>query len=101
MAGKSRESSVPFDRDCGVDRASRIQVNHLSAMLLTVLLLPCLLRAAESGTSPNPRVVIVSSDIHYQAKLSKEEVESEKILQKLSDKDHCTFRWGILIPVWR
>jgi len=69
-----------------------IQVNHLSAMLLTVLLLPCLLRAASSGTSPNPRVVIVSSDVHYWAKLSKEEVESEKILQKLSDKDHCTFR---------
>jgi hypothetical protein len=90
-----------FDRDYGVDRASRIQVNHLSAMLLTVLLLPCLLRAASSGTSPNPRVVIVSSDVHYWAKLSKEEVESEKILQKLSDKDHCTFRWGILIPVWR
>jgi len=69
-----------------------IQVNHLSVMLLTVLLLPCLLKAVSSGTSPNPRVVIVSSDVHYWAKLSKEELESNKLLQRLSDKDHCTFR---------
>ncbi|KAH9965249.1 hypothetical protein BC827DRAFT_1265275 [Russula dissimulans] len=65
----------------------QIQVNHLSAVFLTVLLLPCLLRAASSGTSPNPRVVIVSSDAHHSAGLSKE-VESDKILQKLNDKDH-------------
>ncbi|KAI0300567.1 hypothetical protein B0F90DRAFT_1629757 [Multifurca ochricompacta] len=67
-----------------------IQVNHLSATLLTVLLLPCLLKAASSGTSPNPRVVIVSSDVHYWAKLSKEEFESDKVLSKLSDKEYCT-----------
>jgi retinol dehydrogenase 12 len=69
----------------------RIQVNHLSSVLLTVLLLPCLLKAASSGTSPNPRVVVLSSDVHYWAKLSKEEVESAKILDKLNDKDHCTY----------
>ncbi|KAI0281756.1 hypothetical protein BGY98DRAFT_1088331 [Russula aff. rugulosa BPL654] len=67
-----------------------VQVNHLSAVLLTILLLPCLLKAASSGTSSNPRVVIVSSDVHYWTKFSKTEVESEKILRKLSDKDHCT-----------
>jgi len=61
-------------------------------MLLTVLLLPCLLKAVSSGTSPNPRVVIVSSEVHFWAKLSKEELESNKILEKLSDKDHCTSR---------
>jgi retinol dehydrogenase-12 len=76
-----------------VDRAGSIQVNHFSTMLLTVLLLPCLLKAASSGTSPNPRVVIVLSDVHYWAKLSKEEVESEKILQKLRDKNYCTPQW--------
>ena len=68
----------------------RIQVNHLSSVLLTVLLLPCLLKAASSGTSPNPRVVVVSSEAHYQANFSEEEVKSAKILDKLSDKDYCT-----------
>ncbi|KAI9465854.1 hypothetical protein BJY52DRAFT_1112976 [Lactarius psammicola] len=67
-----------------------IQVNHLSAMLLTTLLLPCLLKAAVSGSSPNPRIVIVSSDVHYWANLSKEMAESDNALQKLSNKDYCT-----------
>jgi NAD(P)-dependent dehydrogenase (short-subunit alcohol dehydrogenase family) len=67
-----------------------IQVNHLSAMLLTTLLFPCLLKAVSSGTSPNPRVVIVSSEAHFWAKFTKAEVESDKILQKISDKSHCT-----------
>jgi len=65
-------------------------VNHLSAVFLTVLLLPCLLRVVSSGTSPNPRVVIVSSTVHHWVGFSKEEVESDKVLQKLSDKGHCT-----------
>ena len=73
----------------------RIQVNHLSAMLLTTLLFPCLLKAVSSGTSPNPRVVIVSSEVHYWTQFTKAEVESDKILQKLSDKDYCSSRWGI------
>ncbi|KAH9965253.1 hypothetical protein BC827DRAFT_1265279 [Russula dissimulans] len=70
----------------------QIQVNHLSAVLLTVLLLPCLLRAASSGISTNPRVVIVSSELHYWANLRKKAVESDNILRKLNDKAHCTFR---------
>jgi retinol dehydrogenase 12 len=70
-------------------------VNHLSAMLLTILLFPCLLKAVSSGTSPNPRVVLVSSEAHYWAKFTEAEVESDKILQKLSDKDYCTPQWGI------
>ena len=65
-------------------------MNHLSAVLMTTLLLPCLLRAASSGSSPNPRIVIVSSDVHYSASLSKEMGEVDNILQKLSDKDYCT-----------
>ena len=72
-----------------------IQVNHLSAMLLTILLLPCLFKAVSSGTSPNPRVVIVASDVHYWTKFSETEVESDNILQKLSDKNYCTPRWDI------
>jgi retinol dehydrogenase-12 len=80
----------------------RIQVNHLSAVLLTILFLPCLLKAASSGSSPNPRVVIVSSGAHYWAKFSETEVGSDKILEKLSDKTYCTSRLGTvfsLLPV--
>jgi retinol dehydrogenase 12 len=73
----------------------RIQVNHLSAVLLTILLLPCLLNAVSSGISPNPRVVIVSSEAHYWAKISEAEVESDKILQKLSDRNYCTSQLSI------
>jgi len=71
----------------------RVQVNHLSAVLLTILLLPCLFNAVSSGISPNPRVVIVSSEAHYWAKISEAEVESDKILQKLSDRSYCTSQW--------
>jgi len=92
MAGKRRESTVLLIESRCVEYPGRIQVNHLSAVLLTVLLLPCLLRAVSSGTSPNPRVVIVSSTGHHWAEFSKEEIESDKVLQKLSDKDHCTPR---------
>lgn len=61
-------------------------------MLLTILLLPCLLKAASTGTSPNPRVVVVSSEVHYLSKLSREEVENDKILEKLTDNDYCSRR---------
>ena len=64
-------------------------------MLLTTLLFPCLLKAIAVGMSPNPRVVIVSSVAHFWTKFSKAEVESDKILHKLSDKNYCTSRWGI------
>jgi len=42
-----------------------IQVNHLSAMLLTILLLPCLFKAVSVGTSPNPRIVIVQLAVTF------------------------------------
>jgi hypothetical protein len=100
-AGKRRESVVFLDQVAVLNVLVRVQVNHLSAVMLTILLLPCLFQAASSGTSPNPRVVIVASDVHYWTKFSKTEVESEKILRKLSDKDHCTSRWGILFYIGR
>jgi hypothetical protein len=94
MAGKSRESPMFFYQvEVAVWNAFvRIQVNHLSVMLLIILLFPCLLKAVSSGTPPNPRVVIVSSVAHYWTKFTKAEVESDKILQKLSDKNYCTSR---------
>ena len=96
MDGKRRESLVfHFPLTLGLNVLVRIQVNHLSAMLLTILLLPCLFKAVSSGTSPNPRVVIVGSDVHYWTKFSETEVGSDNIIQKLGDKDYCTPQWGI------
>src|ERR1700761_9056800 len=48
------------------------QVNHLSAVLLTTRLLPCLLKAASTGSLPNPCLVVVASDVHHHSNLSKE-----------------------------
>ena len=93
MAGKKRESlAFSSPSTFGVDVLVRIQVNHLSAMLLTILLLPCLFKAVSSGTSPNPRVVVVGSDVHYWTKISETEVASDNILKKLSDEDYSAPR---------
>jgi hypothetical protein len=98
-AGKRRESVVFLDQIAVLNVLVRVQVNHLSAVLLTILFLPCLFKAASLGSSSNPRVIIVASDVHYWTKFSKAEVESENILRKLSDKDHCTSRWDILFYI--
>jgi hypothetical protein len=100
MVGKRRESLgvfffPPSSTFGGVNVLVRIQVNHLSAMLLTVLLLPCLFKAVSSGSSPNPRVVIVASDVHYWTKFSETEVESDNIVQKISDENYGSSRWDI------
>ena len=102
MAGKKCESLVfSPPSTCSVMVLVRIQVNDLSAMLLTILLFPCLFKAVSSGTSVNPRVVIVSSDVHYWTKFSETEVESNNILQKLSDKNYCTSQWETSFLAWR
>jgi len=53
-----------------------------------ILLLPCLLKTPKE--LPATRLVVVSSDVHYRATLEKE-ISSPGILQKLSQKEHCTF----------
>ena len=68
----------------------RLQVNDLSCVLLSILLLPCLLKAPKE--LPQPRLVIVSSDNHYHATLEKE-ISSPGILARLNEKEHCTFEY--------
>ncbi|VDB90987.1 unnamed protein product [Peniophora sp. CBMAI 1063] len=46
-----------------------LQVNDLSALLLTVLLIPAAQRAAAARPASHPRLVIVGSDIHYYAEM--------------------------------
>ena len=66
-----------------------IQVNHLSTALLSLLMLPHLLKTTKSS-SITPRLVIVSSEVHYLTNISKIERDSPDILEKLSDKEYCT-----------
>ncbi|KAI0698335.1 hypothetical protein BC835DRAFT_662266 [Cytidiella melzeri] len=61
---------------------SSLQVNHLSTTLLTLLLLPSLAR------SPEPRIVLTTSDAHGMLK-NTSELQGTHVLRKLSDKDYC------------
>ncbi|KAI0046699.1 NAD(P)-binding protein [Auriscalpium vulgare] len=65
-----------------------LEVNHLSCVLLTILMWPCLRRACRPDS--RPRTVIVSSDVHYWTTFDPELLGSPDILEKLNDKDYCT-----------
>ncbi|KAJ3553195.1 hypothetical protein NM688_g3744 [Phlebia brevispora] len=68
-----------------------LQVNHLSTALLSILLLPNLVRTArQNGT--HSRLVVVSSDFHFLTKLDDELLDAPNILRKFSDKEYCTPR---------
>ena len=64
--------------------------------------------AAANSDPPFPRLTIVSSDTHYWTDLNSEEMKSDKILEKLSDKDYCstsyvespTLKYCILLTVF-
>ncbi|KDQ11369.1 hypothetical protein BOTBODRAFT_35450 [Botryobasidium botryosum FD-172 SS1] len=66
-----------------------IQVNHLSTALLSVLLLPTLQKTAQD-TNTMPRLVIVSSAMHYWAKLQVKELQQEDLIKALSSEEFCT-----------
>ncbi|KZP30514.1 NAD(P)-binding protein, partial [Athelia psychrophila] len=64
-------------------------VNHLGTSLMSLLLLPSLLKTG-SEASIASRLVVVSSDMHYGAAISKKEQASPNILAKLNSKEYCT-----------
>lgn len=63
----------------------QIQVNVLSTALLSLLLLPQLIRTGKMIEGAQPHLVLLGSDIHADAKFS--ERTSENILQELNKKD--------------
>ncbi|EAU81690.1 short-chain dehydrogenase [Coprinopsis cinerea okayama7 len=66
-----------------------LQVNALSTLLSSVLLVPVMLKTAEKyGTQP--RITIVSSGMHYWTKFEKKVVDSDDPLKVLSSREYCT-----------
>ena len=60
---------------------SRFQVNNLCTSLLALRLYPILHCTAEKYNT-SPRIVVVSSDLHYWAKLDKDVIDSPNGLVK-------------------
>lgn len=75
-----------------------MQVNNIASPLLSLRLLPHMVRtAAEFSTTP--RLVTVASEVHYWAEIGKELIEAPALLEKLSDKTYCTPRY-VLNPLF-
>ncbi|KLO14023.1 short-chain dehydrogenase [Schizopora paradoxa] len=64
---------------------SQLQVNFLGTAHLSLRMLPFLSKASRTG--PCPRLVIVASDMHFNAHLSTKVLNSKNILEALNDKD--------------
>ncbi|KAJ7121973.1 hypothetical protein C8R43DRAFT_1148794 [Mycena crocata] len=64
-------------------------VNSLATPLLALLLLPHMLRTAQEHATL-PRLVVVTSDLHYWADIPKNIRESNKILATLGSAEFCT-----------
>ncbi|KAK0204647.1 hypothetical protein DFS33DRAFT_676181 [Desarmillaria ectypa] len=64
---------------------SSLQINNLGTSLLSLRLLPLMV-----NTSSAPWLVIVTSDVHYLAKVDKNIAAQPGIWMKLSSKEYCT-----------
>ena len=65
----------------------RFQVNNLCTSLLALRLLPIMLRTAEKHHT-SPRIVVVTSELHYWAKLDKDVIDSPKGLVKFGTLEY-------------
>jgi hypothetical protein len=70
-----------------------IQVNCLSQSLLALLLLPRMIHTGKEY-STTPRLVVVSSEVHFLATLPQKIVESSNILETLGSKQCWTGSGG-------
>ncbi|KAF8211139.1 short-chain dehydrogenase [Mycena galopus ATCC 62051] len=66
-----------------------LQVNHLSDSLLALLLLPAMINTAQQH-STTPRIVVVSSGMHYWVKMDKNVSGHPNILKTLGSAKYCT-----------
>ncbi|KAG6377252.1 short-chain dehydrogenase [Boletus reticuloceps] len=65
-----------------------LQVNYLSTALLSILMLPHLIKSMMA--SDTARLVIVTSDAHFRANKLKGVANWPSILRKLNDDEYCT-----------
>ena len=62
-------------------------INNLCSSLLALRLLPIMLRTAKSHYT-SPRIVVVSSEVHYWAKLDKDVIDSPNGLVKFGKLEY-------------
>jgi len=70
---------------------SSVQVNNISLSLLALLLLPRMIQTSKEY-STTPRLVVVSSEVHFMASLDQHVLESPKILETIGSKEYCSKR---------
>jgi retinol dehydrogenase-12 len=69
----------------------RLQVNHLSTMLLSLLLLPRMLQTADVyGT--HPHMAVVCSETHFTTDFDKLKklLAAPSFLEEMSSREYCT-----------
>ncbi|KAJ7079207.1 hypothetical protein C8R43DRAFT_940090 [Mycena crocata] len=71
---------------------SSLQVNCIATPLVAIRLLPHLLRTAEQYSTV-PRLVVVASEVHYWATLSKSVLQSKTPLALLGSRENCTDKY--------
>jgi retinol dehydrogenase-12 len=81
-------SPVPRSFSQGSSRHSSIQVNHLSTALVSLLLLPLMNKTARTHNT-HPRLVIVSSGVHYWTEVEPAVRATPSILETISSKAYC------------
>ncbi|KAJ7132355.1 hypothetical protein C8R44DRAFT_698819 [Mycena epipterygia] len=66
-----------------------LQVNYLATSLVALLLLPAMIKTAQDH-STSPRIVVVSSEVHYWVDIEKAVCENPGILKTLGSSEYCT-----------
>ncbi|TFK39466.1 hypothetical protein BDQ12DRAFT_649955 [Crucibulum laeve] len=66
-----------------------LQINHLGLSLLGLRLIPRLLQTAQEH-STTPRLVLVTSDLHYMSSFEKRVTDSPNPLRLFGSKEYCT-----------
>ncbi|KAJ7089873.1 hypothetical protein B0H15DRAFT_839583 [Mycena belliarum] len=65
-----------------------LQVNDLSTPLMALLLLPIMVKTAKDHATI-PRLVVVSSEVHYWVTIDKSLIEGPNLFKVLGSKEYC------------